>query len=106
MFVATVYRLDDEEVDSVKDEEDVMEVESGATVEPPTNNKEESSVVVSREAKMAEMRANLPLEERQDSFKAMLLERQVISSTHFPISHSTTTCMFFLMHMCVYYVCV
>lgn len=75
-------RFDDDEVeDSVKEDEDTMEVEGGATVGLPqtiTDGKKETSpIAVSREAKMAELRATLLLEERQQSFKAMLLERQV-----------------------------
>ena len=35
------------------------------------------SSLITRETKMAEMRASLPLEERQRDFKEMLLERQV-----------------------------
>ena len=57
-----------------------MEVEEGpaAIVIPSTvESKKKESSVVSREAKMAQLRATLPFDERQQSFKAMLLERQV-----------------------------
>ncbi len=37
----------------------------------------DSSSLITRETKMAEVRASLPLEERQRDFKEMLLERQV-----------------------------
>ena len=77
-----VNRIEDDDGDSMREdqeEEEVMEVEGGATEGLPTasGDKSQESTATSREAKMAEMRANIPQEERQDMFKAMLLERQV-----------------------------
>lgn len=56
-----------------------MEVEASISLPRAAgrDKKETSPIAVSREAKMAELRATLLLEERQQSFKAMLLERQV-----------------------------
>ena len=48
----------------------------GGTVSD-TGGSKENSVVVKREVKMAELRTSLSLEERQETFKKMLLERQV-----------------------------
>ena len=61
----------------------------GGTVLDTAGSKE-NSAVVKREVKMAELRTSLSLEERQETFKKMWLERQVWQEWHLINIHSFT----------------